>query len=108
MIQVTPKAIEKIRQAFARHGMAGEGGLRLGVQGGGCSGLSYLFRFEPKARPSDNIYEFDGVRVFVDPKSLVYLKGATLDYQESLLRSGFVFNNPNAEKSCGCGTSFSA
>ena len=108
MIQVTPKAVEKIRQAFVRHGVSGEGGLRLGVQGGGCSGLSYLFRFEPKQRPTDNVYEFDGVKVFIDPKSLLYLKGMTLDYKESLIQSGFVFDNPNAEKSCGCGTSFSA
>lgn len=108
MIQVTPKALEKIRQAFARHGATEDGGLRLGVQGGGCSGMSYLFRFEPKQRPNDNVYDFEGVRIFIDPKSLVYLKGVTLDYKESLIHSGFVFENPNAKKSCGCGTSFSA
>jgi iron-sulfur cluster assembly protein len=108
MIQVTPIAVEKIRQAFARHQVGEQGGLRLGVQGGGCSGLSYLFRLEPKQRPADNVYEFDGVRVFVDPKSLAYLKGLTLDYKESLIHSGFVFENPNAKKSCSCGTSFTA
>lgn len=107
MINVTPKAVEKIKEQFARHGVT-EGGLRLGVQGGGCSGLSYLFKLETKQRPKDNVFEFDGVRIFVDPKSLLYLDGMTLDYQESLLRSGFVFENPNAKKSCGCGTSFSA
>jgi iron-sulfur cluster assembly protein len=107
MINVTPKAVEKIKEQFARHGVT-EGGLRLGVQGGGCSGLSYLFRLETKQRPKDNVFEFDGVRIFVDPKSLLYLDGMTLDYQESLIRSGFVFENPNAKKSCGCGTSFSA
>ncbi len=106
MINVTPKAVQKIKEAFSKHGVAG--GLRLGVQGGGCSGLSYLFRLETKERPKDNIYEFDGVRIFVDPKSLVYLDGMTLDYRESLIHSGFVFENPNAKKSCGCGTSFSA
>ena len=107
MIQVTSKAIERIRQVFARQGGEG-GGLRLGVQGGGCSGLSYLIRFEPKQRPTDQVLDFEGVRIFVDPKSLIYLDGMTLDYQESLMKSGFVFDNPNAKKSCGCGTSFTA
>ncbi|MBI5083691.1 MAG: iron-sulfur cluster assembly accessory protein [Acidobacteria bacterium] len=105
-IQVTPKAIQKIRDAFAKQGVAG--GLRLGVLGGGCSGLSYQFRFEPKPRPTDHIFHFDGVDVFVDPKSLVFLDGMTLDYKESLMQSGFAFDNPHATKSCGCGTSFSA
>jgi iron-sulfur cluster assembly protein len=107
MITVTPKAIEKIKQQFASHAVT-EGGLRLGVQGGGCSGLSYLFRLEKKARPTDNVLEFDGVRIFIDPKSRLYLEGTTLDYRESLIHSGFVFENPNAKKACGCGTSFSA
>jgi iron-sulfur cluster assembly protein len=107
MIQVTEKAVGRIRQVFARQGVEG-GGLRLGVQGGGCSGLSYLIRFDPKQRPSDQVFDFDGVKVFVDPKSLVYLDGITLDYRESLMESGFVFDNPNAKKSCGCGTSFTA
>jgi iron-sulfur cluster assembly protein len=107
MIQVTPKAIERIRQVFARQGVA-TGGLRLGVQGGGCSGLSYLIRFEPQNRPSDKVFDFEGVKVFVDPKSMIYLEGMTLDYKESLMQSGFVFDNPNAQKSCGCGTSFTA
>src|SRR5437867_6268103 len=105
-IQVTPKAIDKIRQAFAKQGVTG--GLRLGVLGGGCSGLSYQFKFDTKERPSDKVYEYDGVKIFVDPKSLLYLNGMTLDYQESLMQSGFVFDNPNAKKACGCGTSFSS
>ena len=107
MIQLTEKAIGRIRQVFVKQGVEG-GGLRLGVQGGGCSGMSYLIRFEPKQRPSDRVFDFEGVKVFVDPKSLVYLEGMTLDYKESLMQSGFVFENPNAKKSCGCGTSFSA
>jgi len=105
MIQVTSKAVEKIRQTLAREGLA-QGGLRLGVQGGGCSGMSYLIRPEAAPRANDHVFEFDGVRIFVDPRSLTYLQGLTLDYQESLMRSGFVFQNPNARKSCGCGTSF--
>ena len=106
MIQVTPKAIAKIRQSFEKQGVAG--GLRLGVLGGGCSGLSYQFKFEPQPRPSDNVFEFDGIQIYIDPKSLLYLDGMTLDYKESLMHSGFAFDNPNATKSCGCGTSFSA
>ena len=106
-IQVTPKAVEKIRQAFAREGVSG-GGLRLGVLGGGCSGLSYQFKYDPKPRATDRVFEFGDVRVFVDPKSMVFLDGMTLDYKESLMFSGFAFDNPHAQKSCGCGTSFSA
>lgn len=105
-IEVTPKAVEKIRASFAKQGVAG--GLRLGVLGGGCSGLSYQFKFEPKPRATDHVFEFDGVQVFVDPKSMVFLDGMTLDYKESLMQSGFAFENPHATKSCGCGTSFSA
>jgi iron-sulfur cluster assembly protein len=106
-IHVTPKAVGKIREAFAREGASG-GGLRLGVLGGGCSGLSYQFKYDASQRPNDNLFEFDGIKVFVDPKSMLYLDGMTLDYKESLMYSGFAFDNPNATKSCGCGTSFSA
>jgi iron-sulfur cluster assembly protein len=107
MIEVTPKAVEKIRDAFQREGVS-EGGLRLGVLGGGCSGLSYQFRFDRKPRPTDNVYSYDGVQIYVDPKSMVYLDGMTLDWKDSLIQSGFVFENPHAKRSCGCGTSFSA
>jgi len=106
MIQVTPKAISRIKQVFAREGVSG--GLRLGVLGGGCTGLSYQFKFDAKERPNDHVLEFEGVKLMVDPKSMLFLKGMTLDYKESLLQSGFVFDNPNAQKSCGCGSSFSA
>ncbi len=106
MIEVTPKAVEKIRAAFASQGV--EGALRLGVLGGGCSGLSYQFKFDTKQRRTDNLFEFDGVKILVDPKSLLYLKGMTLDWKDSLIQSGFVFENPNAKKSCGCGTSFTS
>jgi len=105
-VHVTPKAAQKIREALDREQIPG-GGLRLGVIGGGCSGLTYQIKFVPGARPNDHIFEFDGVKVFVDPKSIVYLDGMTLDWQESLMQSGFVFHNPQAKKSCGCGTSFS-
>jgi|SRR5947209_2487538 len=105
-IHVTPKAVEHIRQAFAREGVSG--GLRLGVLGGGCSGLSYQFKFAPEPRPHDHVFQFEDVRVFIDPKSMVFLDGMTLDWHDALLQSGFVFHNPHATKSCGCGTSFSA
>jgi iron-sulfur cluster assembly protein len=107
-IQVTEKAIERIRAAMTKEGISPtEGGLRLGVQGGGCSGLSYSVRFDTQPRERDRIFQFDDVRVFVDPKSFIYLHGMVLDYEQTLMHQGFVFQNPNAKKSCGCGTSFS-
>jgi len=108
-IAVTDKAIAKIRGAMVKEGISPElGGLRLGVQGGGCSGLSYNIRFDSQPRERDRVFQFGDVRVFVDPKSFIYLHGMTLDYQETLMQQGFVFVNPQATKSCGCGTSFSA
>lgn len=104
---VTPKAVARIKAAFAKEGVTG-GGLRLGVLGGGCSGLSYKFKYDAKPRSSDHVFHFDGVDVYVDPKSMVFLSGMTLDWKESLVQSGFAFDNPHAQKSCGCGTSFSA
>ena len=107
-IQVTGKAIKRIRVAMAKEGVSPEeGGLRLGVMGGGCSGLSYSIKFDTQPRERDRVYEFDGVRVFVDPKSFLYLHGMTLDYEETLMRQGFNFINPNSTHSCGCGSSFS-
>ena len=108
-VTVTEKALAKVRIAMAKEGVSPEqGGLRLGVQGGGCSGLSYNVRFDTQPRERDRIFQFDDVRVFVDPKSFIYLHGMILDYQETLMQQGFVFVNPQATKSCGCGTSFSA
>jgi len=108
-IQVTPSALKRIRVAMAKEGISpAEGGLRLGVQGGGCSGLSYNIRFDTQPRERDRIYQFEDVRVFVDPKSFIYLHGMILDYEETLLRQGFNFVNPNSTKSCGCGSSFSS
>ncbi|WP_348263964.1 iron-sulfur cluster assembly accessory protein [Telmatobacter sp. DSM 110680] len=107
-LQVTDRAVKRIRVAMEKEGVSPtEGGLRLGVMGGGCSGLSYSIKFDSHPRERDRIYEFDGVRVFVDPKSFVYLHGMTLDYEETLMRQGFNFINPNSSRSCGCGSSFS-
>jgi iron-sulfur cluster assembly protein len=106
MIHVTSKAVERIRQILSTQNM--QGGLRLGVVGGGCSGLTYQFKLDSTPRATDQVFEFEDVKVFVDPKSYVYLHDLTLDYQESLMHSGFVFENPNAKKTCSCGTSFIA
>ncbi len=107
-IQVTDNALKKIRSAMVKENVSPEqGGLRLGVQGGGCSGLTYNMRFDTQPRERDRVFQFGDVRVFVDPKSFIYLHGMTLDYQETLMQQGFVFVNPNSTKSCGCGSSFS-
>lgn len=81
-------------------------GLRLGIKGGGCSGLSYQIEFDEK-RDGDTVIEYDGFQVYLDRKSTIYLRGVTLDFQSGLMSKGFVFQNPNAKSSCGCGESFS-
>ena len=107
-LNVTERATERIRAVMTKEGISPqEGGLRLGVKGGGCSGLTYSITFDSHPRELDRVFEFGGVRVFVDPKSFVYLHGMTLDYEETLMRQGFNFINPNSSRSCGCGTSFS-
>lgn len=105
MIAVTENATKRIKQLLRQHNC--EGGLRLGVQGGGCSGMSYLFRLDPAPKPTDHVLEFDGVHVYVDPKSYPLLNGLTLDFTQSLMENTFVWHNPNAKRSCGCGKSFS-
>ena len=107
-IEVTAKALARIRAVLAQENIdPAEGGLRLGVQGGGCSGLSYNIQFDSHPAERDRIFDFGGVRVFIDPKSFLYLAGMVLDWEESLMKTGFVFHNPNATKPCGCGSSFS-
>jgi iron-sulfur cluster assembly protein len=108
-LQLTERAIKRIRVAMVKEGVSPEeGGLRIGVMGGGCSGLSYSIKFDTRPRERDRVYEFDDVRVFVDPKSFLYLHGMKLDYEETLMRQGFNFINPNSTRSCGCGSSFSS
>ena len=103
-VNVTEQAAAKIKEMIAAENREGQG-LRLKVVGGGCSGLQYKIGFDlPKA--TDKVFEKDGAKVLVDMKSLLYLSGTELDYKEELMQSGFVFQNPNVKKSCGCGASF--
>jgi len=108
-ISLSECAAKKIRELLEKEGVSPEvGGLRVGVQGGGCSGLSYAMRLDTQARDRDKVFEEFGARLFVDPKSFLYLNGTTLEYEETLMRQGFVFQNPNAARNCGCGSSFTA
>lgn len=106
MITLSANAVKQIRRFQEDENKPGSG-LRVGVVGGGCSGLSYKLEFQDAPQPEDKIFEQEGVRVFIDPKSFIFVKGLTLDYQGGLNGTGFTFSNPNASKSCGCGTSFS-
>ncbi len=104
-VQVTPKAVSKAKEALAKRGTPGAA-LRLGVRGGGCSGFSYVIEFADEASARDKVFDFDGLKVVVDPKSLVFLNGTTLDYEVKLMQHGFKFVNPNEATGCGCGESF--
>ncbi len=105
IVSLTEKAVEMVKQTMQREGVAGYG-LRVGVQGGGCSGFQYQLAFEEQPGPNDAVMELDGVRVFVDRESQAHLQGMTLDYVTGLHGAGFKFLNPNASRTCGCGTSF--
>ena len=108
-VQLTDRAAQRVRELIEQEKFPSTAGLRMAVQGGGCSGLSYAVRFESQPATRDNVFEFgEGVRVFVDPKSLIYLAGTVLDYKTDLMQTGFVFENPNSKKGCGCGASFTA
>lgn len=107
-IHLTEKAAEQIRKLMADNGIPAEHGLRVGVKGGGCSGFSYVLGFDNEPKATDRTFDQHGIRVFVDPKSLFYLSGTQLDFEDGLNGKGFVFNNPNAKRTCGCGSSFSA
>lgn len=107
-ITVTSKAVKEIKKVMEENNIPKEYGLRVGVKGGGCSGLSYSLGFDPETRDGDTIIEAEDVKLVVDGKSLFYLTGTELDFSDGLNGRGFVFNNPNAVKTCGCGNSFSA
>jgi iron-sulfur cluster assembly accessory protein len=106
LLKLTANAIEMVKKALEDEGLIGHG-LRIAVQGGGCSGLQYALDFEENERPGDTVLTFDGLRVFIDLASSQYLTGAEIDYVKGLQGAGFKFNNPNANRSCGCGHSFS-
>ena len=107
VVTLTDAAVAEVKRLLDIQGIT-EGGLRLGVKGGGCSGLSYTINFDDKIGEFDTVCEIEGVKVLVDAKSAIYLSGMTLDYQKDLVSGGFKFINPNANKTCGCGESFSA
>ncbi len=107
-ITVTPKAAAQIKAQIARRAQSTpQSGIRLGIKGGGCSGLSYVIEYCDQPRAKDNVFEQDGAKVYVDPKSLLYLNGTTFDYVETFQQKGFKFINPQERSACGCGESFS-
>ncbi len=104
-IVLTAKAVEMVKAAIAQEGLEGHG-IRVGVMGGGCAGFQYSMDFEKEPRPDDLQFEQDGVKLYLDPMSSMYLQGVTVDYVVGLQGAGFKFNNPNAKSTCGCGSSF--
>jgi len=107
MIQMTPKAVEKVKEILNMQEPK-PAGLRIAVVGGGCSGFNYSMAFESNPGMLDKTYDFDGLSVFIDQASMLYLDGAEVDYVETMEGSGFKFNNPNVKTTSGCGSSFSA
>ena len=105
-VQLTPKAVEMVRDALEREGLKGYG-IRVGVVGGGCAGFQYSMDFEDQPKDGDLAFEQDDVRLFIDPMSTMYLQNVTIDYVVGLQGAGFKFHNPSARTTCGCGSSFS-
>lgn len=105
-LQLTEQAIIKVKEILSQQDPK-PAGLRFGVIGGGCSGFSYQMNFENEPNGMDQVYEFDGLKVFVDQTSLMYLDGTQVDYVDGLEGAGFKFENPNVKSTCGCGSSFS-
>lgn len=105
-IVLTPSAVEWVKRVRTKEGKEGQA-LRLGVKAGGCSGYSYFMGFTIEPRANDHVVQYDGLAVYVDPRSLDILDGTTVDYERGLLGSGIQFKNPRVKKSCGCGESFS-
>jgi iron-sulfur cluster assembly accessory protein len=105
-LEFSPRAIAKAKEILAQQNPQ-PAGLRVAVVGGGCSGFSYQMNFENQSNGIDQIFDFDGLKVFVDQASLLYLKGTKIDYLETLEGAGFKFDNPNVKTTCGCGSSFS-
>jgi iron-sulfur cluster assembly protein len=108
MITLSEKAVSEVKRLITEQKLPEDAGLRMGVRGGGCSGLSYALNFDTDQKETDRVFNINGVKVLIDSKSFLYLAGTTLDYTDGLNGSGFTFDNPNATQSCGCGSSFSA
>lgn len=106
VVTITTRAAQEVRKSKTDNSIPESHALRLGVKGGGCSGMTYVLAFDENPRERDVIYHIEGLKVFVDPKSQFYLSGTTLDFSDGLSGRGFVFNNPNAARTCGCGDSF--
>lgn len=106
-VSLSERAIAEVQRIITEQNLPEGTGLRVGVKGGGCSGFSYTLGFDDQKKPTDQINEVEGVTVMCDPKSFLYLNGTVVDFEESLMGRGFKFTNPNADKSCGCGESFS-
>lgn len=106
MLTMTPVAVEKVKAILAER--KEESGLRIAVVGGGCSGFQYQMTLDDQAHADDQVIEVDGLKVYVDNRSALYLNGTRVDYVDGLSGSGFKFDNPNAKGSCGCGESFHA
>ena len=106
-LSVTDSAVAEVKKFIAAEGIADTSGLRVRVVPGGCSGFSYSLNIEEESQTGDNVIESNGLKVFVDPLSVQYLNGIEVDYVNSVMGSGFTFNNPNSTGSCGCGSSFS-
>jgi iron-sulfur cluster assembly protein len=104
-VTLTNDAVSHIRRLCIENDMAGFG-LRYGLQGGGCSGYTYLMEFEEGPQPDDEVFDFEGVRVFMNPLHIEYLRGSTIDYSDTLIGAGFQIKNPNVKRQCGCGSSF--
>jgi iron-sulfur cluster assembly protein len=105
-ITITEKAVREVKQIQSENSIPENYGLRVGVKGGGCSGLTYTLGFDAEAREGDTVITSNNIKLFIDGKSLFYLMGTELDFTDGLNGKGFVFNNPNAIKTCGCGESF--
>jgi iron-sulfur cluster assembly accessory protein len=107
-LTLTPKAAEKVKDLMSQPTQTGAKGLRVKVVGGGCSGMSYQLALEATPQQADKVYESQGIQLYVDPKSNLFVAGTEIDYQETVMGSGFAFKNPNSKGSCGCGSSFTA
>ena len=106
IVTITARAAQEIRKIKQENTIPETHALRLGVKGGGCSGMTYVLAFDENPKERDTIYQAEGLTVCIDPKSQFYLSGTVLDFSDGLSGRGFVFNNPNAAKTCGCGHSF--